>query len=264
MPEATSPRPRAARTRRPSAREQRDSQFTEELLQAHAPDGPDLAEVLKQAKAREPFEVVVLAADIRKSTILMREAVDLGEYAATISDFVDQSRAAITRSGGWFDKFTGDGFLAYWMVDFDAEGDPWLDTTKRALKFAAAAIRVFDQTTMPALRMNSRNLPRQVGLSIGIDGGSVQLGNVAGDVTVLGPAVVGAVRMVSAASQPGETVANVFLGEYMEREPSLVSDLVQQVERVYAKTKEYDEQEVYRVHFVADPFETPKRSLSHK
>lgn len=247
--------------RRQTARERRDEAFTEEMLKPHAPADADLAEVLKQAKSSEPIQVVVLAADIRKSTILMREAVDLGEYADIISDFVDQARTQVQKSGGWFDKFTGDGFLAYWIIDFDTEDDPYIEAGKVALRFAAAAMQVFDRSTMPALRRNSRNLPRRVGLSIGIDAGGVRLGNVAGDVTVVGPAVVGAVRMVSAASEPGQTVANVFLGEHLERFPGEVSDLVERIERDYCKTKEYDEQEVYRIHFVADPFARTARPV---
>src|SRR4029453_7829895 len=37
-------------------------------------------------------------------------------FASVMDRFVSSVRSGIRRSGGWFDKFTGDGFLAYWIV----------------------------------------------------------------------------------------------------------------------------------------------------
>ena len=64
----------------------------------------------------EPFQMFVMAADIRESTTLMKEAVRFERFALVMDKFVTSVRRGIRSSGGWFDKFTGDGFLAYWVV----------------------------------------------------------------------------------------------------------------------------------------------------
>ena len=57
----------------------------------------------------------VMAADIRESTTLMKEAIRFERFASVMDRFVSLVRLGI-RKGRWFDKFTGDGFLAYWIV----------------------------------------------------------------------------------------------------------------------------------------------------
>ena len=61
-------------------------------------------------------QMFVMAADIRESTTLMKEAVRFERFALVMDKFVSSVRRGIRRSGGWFDKFMGDGFLAYWIV----------------------------------------------------------------------------------------------------------------------------------------------------
>src|SRR2546430_17204237 len=92
----------------------------EELLRAHAP--PDWErrfrrdELLESILDGEPLQMFVMAADIRESTLLMKEAVRFELFARTMDKFVSAVRRGIGTPGGWFDKFTGDGFLAYWIV----------------------------------------------------------------------------------------------------------------------------------------------------
>jgi hypothetical protein len=81
----------------------------------------------------------------------------------------------------------------------------------------------------------------------------VQIG---GELTIVGAPVVGAVRMVTAASQPREILANVFLGErVLEEQEGVYKGLGVRVEREHRPTKEYPQgQEVYALSFV-DPTE---------
>ena len=91
-----------------------------ELLAVHAP--PDWEErfrtdeLLDRIVDGEPLQLFVMAADIRESTTLMKEAVRFELFARTMDKFVSAVRRGIGTPGGWFDKFTGDGFLAYWIV----------------------------------------------------------------------------------------------------------------------------------------------------
>src|SRR5205085_12491376 len=84
----------------------------EELLRAHAP--PDWEgrfrrdDLLDSILDGEPLQMFVMAADIRESTMLMKEAVRFELFARTMDKFVSAVRRGIGTPGGWFDKFTGD------------------------------------------------------------------------------------------------------------------------------------------------------------
>ena len=260
-------------------------------LREHAGPGREVGWLVDAVIDARPLEMVVLSADIRLSTLLMKEAVDIQLFAQGVSAFMDDCQQATFSHGGFFDKFTGDGFLAYWIpeelnpVTEDADGvEPewlaYLDSQLRgeaqqtddaeafseryrdvassyeknvlealsvSLSAAAELLVNFSEVTLPMFRSQSRNLSSGVGLSIGIDVGEVQLMPVARQFTILGPPVVGAVRMVSAA-QPWETLANVYPGELLNRFPQEVDHDVG-VSLEYRKTKEYSRQEVYRIAF---------------
>jgi hypothetical protein len=63
--------------------------------------------------------------------------------------------------------------------------------------------------------------------------------------------VVGAVRMVTAATTPGEILANVFLGEHLHEQQDGIYEALGMVStRGYRPTKEYPKgQEVYSLTF---------------
>ena len=71
------------------------------------------------------------------------------------------------------------------------------------------------------------------------------------ELTIVGPPVVGAVRMVTAASRPKEIVANVYLGEHLsEHQDGVYQALGVTATREYRPTKEYPKgQEVYALTF---------------
>jgi class 3 adenylate cyclase len=104
---------------------------------------------------------------------------------------------------------------------------------------------------MEDFRANSRNLSSGVGLSMGLDAGPGYLVKIADELTVVGPPVVGAVRMVTAAAQPQEIVANVFLGERLrDGQGGAYEALGVTVIREFRPTKEYPKgQEVYALTF---------------
>src|SRR5919197_4738892 len=109
-------------TEQASANEERerDRERVMRMLEPHAP--PDwqerfrTTELLDAVIDGEPIQMFVMAADIRESTALMKESIRFERFAAVMDRFVSSVRSGIRRSGGWFDRFTGDGFLAYWIV----------------------------------------------------------------------------------------------------------------------------------------------------
>src|ERR671937_832360 len=249
----------AAEPSQPSEDRDQAAARVAELLKAHAP--PDWEERFPREELLDaiidttPLQMFVMAADIRESTLLMKEAVRFERFAFTMDKFVSAVRRGIGTPGGWFDKFTGDGFLAYWIVQpsSDEAGDP-RDFAQAAGNIAHTAhelIELFHRRVLEDFRRNSRNLSEGVGLSIGLDAGPGYLVQIAGDLTIVGPPVVGAVRMVTAASRPREIIANVFLGEHLHDEQSgIYAALGMTATRESRPTKEYPRgQEVYALSF---------------
>jgi class 3 adenylate cyclase len=229
-----------------------------DLLKAHAP--PDWEqrfrtdELLDAIIDGEPIQMFVMAADIRESTTLMKEAIRFERFAFTMDKFVSAVRRGIGAPGGWFDKFTGDGFLAYWIVQTapeDAYHEQFVEAAGNIVHTAHTLIDFFHRLVLEDFRSNSRNLSEGVGLSMGLDAGPGYLVQIGGELTVVGPPVVGAVRMVTAAARPREIMANVFLGERLRAEQDGVYEgLGVTVAREFRPTKEYPRgQEVYALTF---------------
>jgi class 3 adenylate cyclase len=247
--------------------EERSTAFTDrqeeyvrlrELLAKHAP--PDWGEryaedaLLDAIIETTPLQMFVMAADIRESTLLMKEAVHFEQFAKIMDKFVSAVRSGIGAPGGWFDKFTGDGFLAYWVVQAPTREEYQRRFVEAAGNLAHTAhelIELFHRRVLEDFRRNSRNLSDGVGLSIGLDAGPGFLVEIAGELTVVGPPVVGAVRMVSAASRPQEIFANVYLGEHLhDEQEGIYEALGMRATRESRPTKEYPKgQEVYVLTF---------------
>ena len=239
----------------------RDRARVARLLKPHAPrdwqERFHTDELLDAVIDGEPIQMFVMAADIRESTTLMKEAIRFERFAAVMDRFVTSVRRGITRSGGWFDKFTGDGFLAYWIVQAaptDEFEERFVQTAGDLAHTAHSLVDLFHRRVMADFRSNSRNLSGGVGLSMGLDAGPGYLMKIADELTVVGPPVVGAVRMVTAATSPGEIVANVFLGERLQSGQDGVYEALRvRVEREFRPTKEYPRgQEVYVLAFDSD------------
>jgi class 3 adenylate cyclase len=245
----------------PSTGEERDRERVRiaGLLESHAP--PDWEERFRKEELldaiidHEPIQMFVMAADIRESTMLMKEAVRFELFARTMDKFVSAVRGGIGTPGGWFDKFTGDGFLAYWIVQSTPEEKEYqrrfVEAAGNLAHTAHELVDLFHRRVLEDFRRNSRNLSQGVGLSMGLDAGPGYLVQIAGELTLVGPPVVGAVRMVTAASTPQEIVANVHLGEHLHGEQSGIYEaLGMTATRESRPTKEYPKgQEVYALTF---------------
>jgi class 3 adenylate cyclase len=190
-----------------------------------------------------PVEATVIVGDLRLSTYLLKESVRPELFARFIVGFTEATRSLVQSREGWFDKFTGDGFIVFWIGGL---APPLLLDTVPGFcqEVRGAASKLVD-----GLRRNSRNFPAGVGLSLGIDAGPCELVWVGGSLTLVGSPIVGATRMASSASA-GETLANVHVGGALERAGESLADARVGVERVTARTKEYPEgQEAYRLVF---------------
>jgi len=209
--------------------------------------GPNVAaerecfeQVLDIFARKAPWEMVVLSTDIRKSTRMMGEAIDFIVFGELLTEYVSTSAELIRDNGGFFDKFTGDGYIAYWMTTPSCTFDKMFD---EIVPFIVASKKYFREDLMPKIRRNSFNVPDGAGLSFGLDCGPVYFTNVGKDISILGKPVVGAVRMVQAAS-PYEVVINRGYGDRLIAAGLIKNGL--ELKLASRKTKEYPEgQEMY-------------------
>ncbi|MCI4361537.1 MAG: hypothetical protein L3J91_07505, partial [Thermoplasmata archaeon] len=192
-------------------------------------------------------DATVVVGDLRLSSLVLKEAVQPALFARFIIGFTEAVRGLANARDGWFDKFTGDGFIAFWIDRAPPSGD-------------RVRVPQFCQTVMPAaetlitnLRRNSRNFPLGVGLSLGIDSGPCQLVLVGDSLTVVGGPIVGASRMVAGA-RARQTLVNIYLGEALEREKGRLTEEGIRIERTSVRTKEYPEgQEAFELIFPIMP-----------
>lgn len=221
-----------------------------EKLDLHAPSDWEKViskdELLRLLGAGDQTGIHVVIGDIRGSTHLMREAISSREYAVITTSFTEKMRALAQANSGWFDKFTGDGFVVYWLY-----GSKPARYLSQALDFCRSAHHAFEGEIFPEHKKNARNLPAHVGLALGMDSGRCALEEIAGDFTIIGHAVVGAKRMAEAAAR-GETLCNIRMGHLLASEPSLRNSI--DLRDTVAKTKEYPEhgQQAYQISFRGD------------
>lgn len=224
----------------------------EAILSRHAP-GPVYAALAEAARrdleavGSTSVQAVAVVGDLRLSGLVLREAVSPPLYARFVAGFAEAIQGLSGENHGWFDKFTGDGFLAFWLYP-DEQHLP------------AEVVSDFCQSVLPAaghlvtnLRRNSRNFPAGVGLTLGLDAGPCELVRVGDAITVVGSPVVGATRMASG-GRPGDVMLNVHLGDLLSVEPSRMESRGLTLERTVVRTKEYPEgQEAYRLVFPSGP-----------
>src|SRR5918995_1210302 len=162
-------------TDEPTAERELERARTGDLLKAHAP--PDWEkrfrrdDLLDAIIDGEPLQMFVMAADIRESTMLMKEAVRFERFAFIMDKFVTAVRRGIGSPGGWFDKFTGDGFLAYWVVQTapeDEYNEAFVQAAGNIVHTAQSLIDFFHRRVLEDFRSNSRNLSGRLGLSMGL------------------------------------------------------------------------------------------------
>jgi class 3 adenylate cyclase len=142
----------------------------------------------------------VMSIDIRRSTELMLKARSPEEFAAFITGLTTSLMETVTKNYGVFDKFTGDGILAFFPEFFTGP-----DAAYAAIKTASEAHSTFDRHYR-ASRRSFTSVLTDIGLGIGIDFGAVHLVQMAGGLTVVGAPVVYACRLSSA--PPNTTLLN--------------------------------------------------------
>lgn len=166
-------------------------------------------EFLDLFQDKTPCESVVVSIDIRRSTELMLKARRPDLFSEFITELSHQLSDCIINNFGIFDKFTGDGILAFFPKFYSGD-----QAIVRAIQAANECHRIFQKHYN-----NSRGcfsvFIKDVGLGIGIDYGNVTLVNTTNELTVVGIPVVYACRMSGA--EAGKTILNQPAKEEVER-----------------------------------------------
>lgn len=160
----------------------RDQCFADKFLSAH------------------PCQAFVLAVDIRRSTELMLKAKSPEQFADFLKEVCDALEETVKENFGVFDKFTGDGILAF-FPDFYSGKDAGYHVIHAAEKCHQSFATIYrkHRSAFSSVLMNA-------GLGIGIDHGSVRLLPASGGLTVVGIPVVYACRLSGA--PVGKTLLN--------------------------------------------------------
>lgn len=131
----------------------------------------------------------VVAIDIRRSTELMLKARRPDLFAGFMTELCDRLQTVIKDHFGVFDKFTGDGVLAFFPDFFTGP-----DAGYHAVAAAHEARAIFT-LCYKEHRASFTSILTDVHLATGIDYGSVHLVRVADGLTVVGASVVYACRL---------------------------------------------------------------------
>ena len=142
----------------------------------------------------------VVSIDIRRSTELMLKARRPDKFAYFISELCAQLAGIIVDNFGVFDKFTGDGILAFFPEFYSGE-----DAGYYALTAAGNCHQAFE-SWYRGNRQVFYSVIKETGLGIGIDYGSFSLVQVSGGLTIVGVPVVYACRLGGAPA--GSTLLN--------------------------------------------------------
>jgi len=148
-------------------------------------------EILSNFSKNELMEMTVMSIDIRKSTNLMLKAITPDAYAKFISGLTEGLRRIVIENYGVFDKFTGDGILAYFPLFYSGE-DSILNCCIASQKCHIFFKEFYEES------YDQFNVVLDTGLGIGIDHGMVKIVTINREQTIVGSSVVYACRLSGA------------------------------------------------------------------
>jgi class 3 adenylate cyclase len=173
----------------------------------------DPQDIMERA-CRSPSIIVV--GDIRRSQDLMTYAMDEQDFSRRMVEFISTTRSVLNKHGGFFDKFTGDGFLGYFNESIcDLYGSNYVDSFINFIHefttFCNAHFREWVKFV--------RKLPGQpVGLAVGADLGRVSFQSLHYHVVAVSESIVWASRMASAAKAEEVLVNNLLYQTLCQRD----------------------------------------------
>lgn len=150
-------------------------------------------------------DTLVLVGDIRRSQDLMTYGTGADTYRENIIEFMNTTRQILKRNCGLYDRFTGDGFIAYFSEYMcDQEGKDYYEMMLKSCR----EILEFSKPFFEKWTSQLRRIPEtEIGLCIGVDSGIVSFKDLNNQLFAIGDACVWATRMNSA-GENGDVILN--------------------------------------------------------
>lgn len=168
---------------------------------------------------------IVVVGDIRKSQDLMTYASSPHDFATRMLGFISTTRKLAESHHGFFDKFTGDGFLVYFNDAICANGnESYVDCFRLFVQEQAVVSKELFSAWAKTVRKKPSN---NVGLAMGADVGIVSFEDADNHLIAVGDAIVWASRMASVANA-GELVINNLLRSELESVPGVSFETTEQ------------------------------------
>ena len=161
--------------------------------------GEDKSDLLNGFYSENESDNAILSIDIRRSTDLMLNANSSDDFASFITGLCEGLKKIVIMNYGVFDKFTGDGILAYFPSFYSGE-----DAVEKCCVTSKLCHDFF--LTYYKGNRNKFKINLKTGLGIGIDYGAAKLVRINDEPTIVGVPVVYACRLSNAPS--GHTYIN--------------------------------------------------------
>jgi CheY-like chemotaxis protein len=158
---------------------------------------------------------IIVVGDIRRSQDLMTYATDEQDFSRRMVEFICQTRSMLNQHGGFFDKFTGDGFLGYFNESIcEIYGSNYIDSFIGFIR----EFSVFCNAHFREWVKFVRKVPAQpIGLAVGADVGRVSFQSLNYHVVAVSESIVWASRMASAAKAEEVLVNNLLYQALRQR-----------------------------------------------
>ena len=176
----------------------------------------DPQEVMERASRST---TIVVVGDIRRSQDLMTYAMNEQDFSRRMVEFISKTRSVLNQHGGFFDKFTGDGFIGYFNESIcELFGSNYIDSFIGFIREFTA----FSNSHFREWIKFVRKIPGQsVGLAVGADLGRVSFQSLNYHVVAVSESIVWASRMASAAKAE-EVLVNNLLYQTLHQHRDLV------------------------------------------
>jgi class 3 adenylate cyclase len=161
---------------------------------------------------------IAVVGDIRRSQDLMTYGRSPADFSNRMIHFVETTRYSLEKYGALFDKFTGDGFLAYFSETIcKAAGTNYLDAF---ISFLGEYLQFSSEHFKEWTRQVKRLPVEPIGLALGADVGIVSFQKLNQHLFAVGDAIVWAARLASAANA-NEVLINNLLFERLSSNETL-------------------------------------------
>ena len=202
------------------------------------------------------FDTLVVVGDIRRSQDLMTYGSSPDIYRDKIIEFMNRTREILKNNCGLYDRFTGDGFIAYFnQYMCEQEGKDYYEMMIKACREILNFSNPFFADWVKLLR---RIPETEIGLCIGVDSGRVSFKDLNNQLFAIGDACVWATRMNSA-GRKGDVVLNNIPYQYIS---SVLNN--NNCEKINSITKGGEHFSAYRLQINNIHYVSTKRPQEHR